>query len=834
MNMRNILGLMALLWSSVAFGASFDDRDVAPEIVRSIADFSVSNGASAEFSIPWGITGCTADPSLNPSYTASGLPGTLSLNSSTGVVTGTWPDDIELSITVGCTNDMGSITDTFVVTAGDPGSSAPTTPSTLNAIAFDNEFYVIKNTGKMVSTIFHNDAIEFGTTSTSTGWDQTRWKQWDIVPTAPYTIQNFTVTSLPSNGKVYDIDYATNVPTEITTVPTVIDDIDNLYYETELEHTGDVSFTVRANDTTGYSPDATLTVHVVEATALPMPYAVPEPTWGVGGARPFEESVPADPAGWPSTAATGYYYIDNRTGSGCNDSGNTYGTPDLPRCTFPGTTDIAAGGKFVVKGDHNNPYELPCFWLLTTGDSSSNPSWIIGDVRSPAKPVLTRPDGQSVSCDVRYDGSGLRVAGIISDSKDWATSWNGGYGPLGSDDSHVFMHSTIKNRAGASGSILAAATGGGSNFMLYNVHLEGSPNNNITGFQENDIHAVLGGGVDGAWMIDVTAYNVAGDAYQSNENEWSCVECRVIDHYLGRWFAHSFAENGINTKNVSGVQVFSELFMAFPSVVSWSNGSTSQGQIFLAGDDGWEQTGASLFINNKGWGSGGIILSLENSCDVDDPPSSGCSSNGLSQRAYAIGNRIGGFFPENSDPVGFSAAISSSLKVGDNAFLFNTVTHAEGAAFHENSFSNGDSVWAGNLAVDASFGFTARVFDDLTADDLLAYNAFETGAKYACCTGGSGSLLNTEYTSLSALETAYPSASTGMSETSDIVLTDAERLDMTSVSGSHIDLVPNSIWSEPVLVQMLVDFPVLSTIIDFNGTSYGSTPGGSMNAGADQ
>ena len=117
-----------------------------------------------------------------------------------------------------------------------------------------------------------------------------------------------------------------------------------------------------------------------QAQAYNPPIGIPDPgdTWG-GGLHPIDTPVPAQPSGWPGTEIAHYYYIDNSAGN-CTDSGNTYGYPSKPRCTFRNGTYPA--GTYVEF--HGNPTNT----MQTTFEcTETQPCWIVG--RAGDRPVFT-------------------------------------------------------------------------------------------------------------------------------------------------------------------------------------------------------------------------------------------------------------------------------------------------------------------------------------------------------------------------------------------------------------------------------------------------------------
>ena len=119
------------------------------------------------------------------------------------------------------------------------------------------------------------------------------------------------------------------------------------------------------------------------------PAGIPDPSGYFGSFGEINKATPGWPSEWltPSTSATtSYYFIDNSDGA-CTDSSNTYGHPDLPRCTPP-EGSLAAGAFMYFDGGTYTP-------AISGGDrfewygvgTDTNPIWITGNPYS--MPIFT-------------------------------------------------------------------------------------------------------------------------------------------------------------------------------------------------------------------------------------------------------------------------------------------------------------------------------------------------------------------------------------------------------------------------------------------------------------
>ncbi len=106
------------------------------------------------------------------------------------------------------------------------------------------------------------------------------------------------------------------------------------------------------------------------------PLGIPKPAFGI------DEPSPAAPSGWPDTAVPDHYYVDMSSAK-ATDTDNPYGTPALPRATFPPAHTFPAGTVIEL---HGGVYDS-LSWLVCNG-TKAKPCFIRGASRSD-RPVVS-------------------------------------------------------------------------------------------------------------------------------------------------------------------------------------------------------------------------------------------------------------------------------------------------------------------------------------------------------------------------------------------------------------------------------------------------------------
>ena len=439
------------------------------------------------------------------------------------------------------------------------GAPAPVPgTSTLNAVAFDFRHYVLQNKRKPFTFATYNDDVSYEYTQESdipnlvwpVRWKQYRWGEGSasgnyVNDGSKGAFSSFTIQSLPVNGTVHLVDPETNGVTDITNTPHTLIDPDQLVYVPNTGFAGTDTLTYSGTDRTGDSSLGTITFEVHAWESYPMPYGIPKPSFG-------GEEPPPDPAPWPGTESPGSYFV-SADDPNCTDSNNTYGYPDQPRCGLPDPISVVSGGKFIIE-PASSCYQIRtgfATWTLDGAAGADNGAWVVGAENAAAQPCVTT-NAQDVANgsaqrEIRFDGSFSYFVGINFDDLYLSWYYNSASGALGPDDNVVYRY-TDHHSMRTTGNSSVVTTGGiASNFMFLGGHVHDNQGFNDLTIPELDVHGFTAGDVTGMWVIDAMCTEVTGDCYQSSHGGG----VNTNNVYMGRWVAHEFGENCINTKPFS-------------------------------------------------------------------------------------------------------------------------------------------------------------------------------------------------------------------------------------------------------------------------------------------
>jgi len=512
-----------------------------------------------------------------------------------------------------------------------------------------------------------------------------------------------------------------------------------------------------------------------------MPIGIPDPGFGI------DEQPPADPASWPDAETAGFYYIDSDHAS-CSDA-NSYGYPDIPRCSFPRTgSSIPAGGKLVL-APSAEPYRLRDFdWhQLNFNGTADNTSWLVGDDTGPNKPIITshvnRSGGQ-----FRVTGAHFRISGVVFDRTMIRHMYGGG-------DNVVVRHTEIKNNpsTGAGGTSVGLATDG-TGLLAFNVYAHDNGVVEAEGLTvERDIHAFVGVNQNGYWMLDIRCDENAGDCVQLTNNN------TTENVYVGRMVSHSEGENCIDIKDFNRV-VVSESDCWDLRPVGYGN-SGGGAQNFYVNDEGTQQNYV-YFLNNRSWDTGGVNYGAAN----------------VGGRVYFIGNYS--FASPAGDGLNLSIGGSSRY------VYFNTFSDSKRGMYHFGSGGSLDRFIAANV-VDGASQYQTRLQSATNIINTLDYN-FYTDMSGDFASGGSTANV---HNGLTAFQAAFTGFSQNSAEGVTPGFSNKNIYDFNLNTGSSlIDTVPTGfISSQPLFIDLSNDLGI-TTLTDRNGTA--RPQGAAYDAGA--
>jgi len=647
--------------------------------------------------------------------------------------------------------------------AAGAGSCGAQTGSVV-AIPFD--FVTPKNVGKYITLAATSSLVEYNihayTDAPNINWSR-RYKKYKYGD-GGWAVTIWRLDTIPANGTLYEAGTALAQGDAIT-------DPDDLFYLPNTDFIGTDSFTYCATDATGQSNVAMVSLQTADPASYPMPIGMPDPGFGIN------EAPPADPASWPGAETTGYYYIDSDHPS-CSDT-NSYGYPDIPRCSIPASgASVAAGAKMVLASS-SLPYTLrDSGWQqIDFNGSVGNTSWLVGDEKGPNKPRITLHANRAVTgTELRVTGSYLRITGIVLDGPPLEHQGGGA-------DNVVIRHSEVKNypSTGGGGTTVGLSTQG-SNVLAFNVYAHDNGIVESTGLSvERDIHAFVGTNQTGYWMLDIRCDENAGDCVQLANNN------TTANVYVGRMVAHSEGENCIDIKDFNRVVVSESDCWDLRVVVYGNSGGNAQN--FYVNDEGVQQNYVYL-LNNRSWDTGGVNFGAAN----------------IGGRVYIVGNY------SFSSPAG--DGLNLSIGGGSRYAYFNTFSDNEVGIHHFGSGSALDRFIAANV-VDGASLYQTRIQSATAVINVLDYN-FYTDTLGDFASGGSTPSI---HNGLAAFQTAFSGFSQNSAEGVSPGFTNKSIYDYRLSAGSAlIDSVPASYMSsQPLFIDLSNDLGITS-LTDISGT----------------
>ncbi len=239
----------------------------------------------------------------------------------------------------------------------------------------------------------------------------------------------------------------------------------------------------------------------------------------------------------------------------CSDA-NTYGYPDVPRCTFPLTWTIAAGSYIEV---HGGVYTLATSshrWSWTFNGTEANPIWFRG------ASVASRPEFAENDWEVY--GDYVYFENLLFSPWDTTHDFSIGIGDLANASANymVFRHIEAAGdgiQTVGFGAVMATIgntdTDKTANIVFYDtvIHDWGDD----AAIEENDYHGILPAQYsEDIWILESEIYNLGGDSVQVGSNNYVGEQMpeRV---YIGNNDFYSNYENAIDVKNAHHVIISS-------------------------------------------------------------------------------------------------------------------------------------------------------------------------------------------------------------------------------------------------------------------------------------
>jgi chitodextrinase len=576
-------------------------------------------------------------------------------------------------------------------------------------------------------------------------------------------VTSWRLDSPPANGTLYE-------GTAALRQNDTISDPDDLFYVPNADFIGNDSFSYCAVDATGQSNVARVSLQVADHAGYPMPIGVPDPGFGIN------ESPPADPSSWPGAETAGYYYIDSDD-SACNDN-NSYGYPDVPRCSIPASGAAIGAGAKMVLASSTQPYPLrDSSWQQISFNGQSNAtSWLVGDEQGPGKPRIAPHSSRTASgTQLRLTGSYMRISGVVFDG---VTPRHMGGGAR----NVVLRHSEVKNNpsTGGGGTSVGLSTGG-SEVLAFNVYAHDNGIVEADGLsKERDIHAFVGSNQSGFWLLDNRCDENAGDCVQLGNNNTSS------DVFIGRLVSHSEGENCIDIKDFNRVVVSESDCWDLRGVVYGNSGGNAQN--FYVNDEGVQQNYV-YFLNNRSWDTGGANYAASN----------------VGGRVHFIGNL------SFASPA--AVGLNFSNGGGSRYAYFNTLSDSEIGILHFGSGTSLDRYIAANV-VDGASLYQVRLRADTSVINRLDYNFFTDAAG----TFASGGSTPTVYNGLAEFQTAL-GLSQNSAEGVNAGFEQEAVYDFRLGAGSALiaSVSAGFVSDQPILSHLINDLGI--TLVDIAGTS---------------
>jgi hypothetical protein len=324
------------------------------------------------------------------------------------------------------------------------------------------------------------------------------------------------------------------------------------------------------------------------------PLGIPDPEFGIA------ETAPTRPSSW-TVEIPGFYYIDQHHSQASNTA-NTYGTPEKPRSTIPGS--LPAGAVVEVHGIYDY---APTGYSVVSGDGTPGKPIFIRGVAGDERPQFQRkivPDGSyQIYENIDFDGGSF----VVGTSR---------------SVHHVAVRNCEFHNHGARIGIGGSQESPNHNIVIYNNKMHDNHDSwDDPDGGDIDWHAIKPAKyVRDIWIIDNTFYHVAGSALQVGDwpGEDPLANSYVNRIFIGRNTAFNNRQSSLGLKACSDV-VLSEN-------VSYSNRRIQSGNV-----------SAGIVYQ---YGPENVWIIFNRIYDSDFGIKTGSNSGGLGQHQYIVGNSI--------------------------------------------------------------------------------------------------------------------------------------------------------------------------------------------------
>jgi hypothetical protein len=232
---------------------------------------------------------------------------------------------------------------------------------------------------------------------------------------------------------------------------------------------------------------------------------IPNPVDSFGW-DPINITRPINPAEWPSSANSSWYYIDDTHGS-ATDTSNPNGYPDKPRLTPP--SSLTAGDRVIINA--GGPYS---FTSVTYSGTSADPILVFSD--DPAKTEL--------SARLRFDTGGDQH--VLFDGFFWdeTTGIRNSVSVSGSGTAYICVRNCLHfgDNTGTSNGSAMSVNGSSTSSHVHHVVLYNNTVRNIMvadGSAEVDfLGFVPRANCDNVWIVGNTSFQLGGDSVRTGSN----------------------------------------------------------------------------------------------------------------------------------------------------------------------------------------------------------------------------------------------------------------------------------------------------------------------------
>ena len=308
---------------------------------------------------------------------------------------------------------------------------------------------------------------------------------------------------------------------------------------------------------------------VTRVAAWVPPIGIPYPPIGI------DEVRPANPASWPSAATAGYYYVNNAVS--CTDTGNTYGYPNNPRCTYP--TTLAAGSIVTIAGGTYTGGSQALTWIGTAG----SPIWVMGPACSTTQPIMIT--AMSIQRNwIMHENAAYVIMECLRFDR---TTTAQGLLRIDRGRTHhiAIRHSefagdnvTLANGAQVLLDALIVTTEPTHDVVVYNIHIHDIGDYTPTAAENDRIGVKPVRRCNNLWVVDSLVHHMGGDSLTGGDATTADADrCHHI--YYGRNTLHTNHENCIDIKRVNDIIISENLC----HTIATSSSSSGEGIVLHDG-----------------------------------------------------------------------------------------------------------------------------------------------------------------------------------------------------------------------------------------------------------